>query len=449
MKFLFACFAVFLGLWVTSFAPVLAAEKSVYVLEVKGPIGPATADFIVKNLKVAENKQAAAVVLAMHTPGGLVTSMQDIIQAILAAEVPVVTYVSPPGSHAASAGTYILYASHIAAMAPSTNIGAATPVMMGGGGGGFPDMGGDKKQEKPQDGSSSLEKKATNDAAAYIRGLAELRGRNIEWAEKAVREAVSVTADEALKDKIIDIVAADVPELLKKMDGRVIKLQNGKQVKLDTEKAKIENIYPDWRTEILSVITNPNVAFLLMTLGAYGIIYEFSHPGAFFPGVVGIICLTVGLFALNVLPVNMAGLALIFLGLALMTAEAFVTSFGILGVGGTVAFVLGATILIDSDIPGFGISPWTIALAAGTSITILIVLLSMALRAQKKPVTTGVEEIVGSYAEVTEWRGNQGAVRVTGEIWQAYSVGEFGFKKGDYVKVSEVNGLKLAVVPRD
>lgn len=430
-------------------SPAQAAGKAVYVLEVKGPIGPATADFIMSNIKVAENKQAEAVILAMHTPGGLVTSMQDIIQSILSSQVPVITYVSPSGAHAASAGTYILYASHIAAMAPGTNIGAATPIMMGGGGGGFPEPAGGAKEKNPPDSNTTLERKATNDAAAYIRGLADMRGRNALWAEKAVREAVSITADEALKDKVIDMMADNVPLLLEKLDGRTVKLQSGPDKKLDTDKAEIINIYPDWRTEILGVITNPNVSFLLMTLGAYGIIYEFAHPGAFLPGVAGMICLTVGLYALNVLPINMAGLALIFLGFALMVAEAFVTSFGILGTGGVVAFVLGGTILLDSNIPGFGLSPWTIALAAGTSALILIVLLSMVIRSLRRPVTTGHDELVNARAVVTEWTDTQGSVHVTGEIWQAYCEGHFGFKKGDHVKISAIRGLKLVVVPHD
>ena len=448
MKYFNVLAFMILGFALTLSAPAAALAKSVYVLEVKGPIGPATADFIMRNIKVAENKKAEAVVLALHTPGGLVTSMQDIIQTILSSEVPIITYVSPPGAHAASAGTYILYASHVAAMASGTNIGAATPVMLGHGGGDFPEPSADKKDGKTQN-EDTLERKATNDAAAYIRGLADLRGRNALWAEKAVREAVSITADEALKDKVIDLIADDVPVLLEKLDGRMVKLQSGPARKLDTRKADIVTVYPDWRTELLGVITNPNVSFLLMTLGAYGIIYEFAHPGAFLPGVAGMICLTVGLYALNVLPINMAGLALIFLGFALMVAEAFVTSFGILGSGGVVAFVLGGTILIDGSAPGFGLSPWTIALAAGSSALILIALLSIAVRSLRRPVTTGQAALINATAEIAEWAGASGTVLVGGEIWQAVSDGNFGFEKGRRVRIAALRGLTLIVVPHD
>lgn len=405
-----------------------------YVIEVKGVISPATYDLINRHLKVAATRKADIVVLEMDTPGGLYDSMQQIIQEIIDSEIPVATYVSPSGSHAASAGTYILYASHIAAMAPSTNLGAATPVQMQQGEGN-----GEKKD------MSTLEHKMINDASAYIRGLAELRGRNAEWAEKAVREAESLTSSEALAKKVIDIMAEDIDDLLRKIDGKTVKMAHGKSLKLKTKGAVTETIEPDWRHDLLEVITHPNVAFILMTLGSYGLIYEFANPGALFPGILGAICLLLGLFAMNILPINYSGLALMFLGIALMAAEAFTTTFGILGLSGASAFAIGAIMLIKSDIPGYGIDWWVIASTTLMSVGFLSILLALALRAQKRPKTTGIEELLSSTAEVLHWSGGQGEVRVTGEIWKASSLPGLIIQKGDKVKVVEVNGLHLTV----
>ncbi len=421
-------------------APSVAKEDGplAHVVEVKSVISPATYELITRHIKLAEKEGADVLILEIHTPGGLYDSTQDIIQAIFDSPVPVVTYVSPSGSHAASAGTYILYASHIAAMAPGTNIGAATPVQMGGG-----------EKEKPKDDTkSTLERKMVNDASAYIKTLAEYRGRNLEWAEKAVRDAETVTASEALNKKIIDVIAPDIQTLLEKIDGKTVKMGKDKTMKLTTKGARISHHAPDWRTKLLEIITNPNIAFLLMTLGSYGLIYEVTHPGAFFPGVVGAICLLLGLYAMNVLPINYAGLMLMLLGIALMTGEAIAPGFGVLGLGGAIAFAIGGVMLIDSQTPGFGIDPWVIGITTLFSFTILSVFLAMALRAQKAPVTTGVEELLAATGEVLDWSGGKGNVRITGEIWQAITEGDYIFKKGDLVKVLDVRGLKLVIAPQ-
>lgn len=423
-----------------------SSKPLAYVVEVNGVISPSTFDLVSRNLHNAEKAHADIVVLEIQTPGGLYESMQQIIQDILKSPVPVATYVSPPGSRAASAGTYILYGSHIAAMAPSTNIGAATPINM------FDenkrntdDPNAAKQAAQPQ---TALEKKIVNDAAAYIRGLALRHSRNGEWAEKAVRDAESLNAEEALAKRVIDLTANNVAELLDKIDGRSVKMANDKTMKLRTKGAKIVNIKPDWRTALLDIIANPNVAFLLMSIGTYGLIYEAVHPGAVAPGIIGAICLLLGLFAMNVLPINYAGLALMILGIALMAGEAFAPSFGALGIGGAISFAVGATMLIDSNDPSFAIDPWMIAAVTLASVGLLSVLLAVALRAQRRPTVTGVEELKAAVAEVLDWSQGQGQVRVTGEIWMARAASpDFIINIGDKVKVVDIDGLKLIVKP--
>lgn len=411
-----------------------ATAPKARVIEIKGVISPATFDQVQRELKAAADGKADVIVLEMHTPGGLYDSTQQIIQRIIDSEVPVVTYVYPPGSHAASAGTYILYASHIAAMAPSTNLGAATPIQL-------QQQSGEKKKEQ-----STLESKMVNDAAAYIRGLAELRGRNAEWAERAVREAESLTASEALSKKVIDVMADDVDHLLSKIDGREVKMAHGKKMTLKTKGAEIERVVPDWRHKLLEVITHPNVALLLMSLGSYGLVYEFANPGALFPGILGAIFLLLGLFAMNVLPINYSGLALVFLGMGLMVAEAFTPAFGLLGLGGAAAFIFGAVMLFNSE-AGFGVDWWMIGAMTGMSLGFLTLLLGLVAKSHRKKAVTGQEEILSTPAEVIHWSGNKGEVRMTGEVWLAESTGEFILMPGDAVKVIAIDGLVLRVVP--
>lgn len=438
-----------LGALLLQQAPTRAADSDqplAIVIKIEGMIGPATLDLIDRNLKAAADEHADIVVLEMQTPGGLYESMQTIIQHILDSPVPVATYVSPPGARAASAGTYILYASHIAAMAPSTNTGAATPIHMG-----------DTRPMESNDPSmvkqaatpvSTLDHKMVNDAAAYIRGLAELRGRNAEWAERAVRDADSITATEALSKKVIDLIAIDTNELLDKVDGREVKMAGAKTMKLHTKGARIENIEADWRTGLLELITNPYVAFLLITIGTYGIIYECLHPGVFLPGVAGVICFILGLFAMNVLPVNYTGLALMLTGIGLMVGEAFAPSFGALGIGGAISFAVGASMLYDSKDPGFGLDPWFIGGITVLTLVVFSILLTVILRSRRRPTVTGLEELKASTGEVLKWSQGKGELRVTGEIWAGVAASpEYIINPGDRVGIVAVDGLTLVVKP--
>lgn len=447
-KFLYA-FCLFAGLMLFM-APLHAESKKdaeakplAYVLQVKGVVSPAMRDLISRHIGYAADRGANILILQMHTPGGLYNSMQEIIQDILDSDVPVATYVSPAGSHAASAGTYILYASHIAAMAPGTNLGAATPVQMNDSGG-EPQKKPPHEQDVPQQGSP-MDQKMVNDASAYIHGLAELRGRNAEWAERAVRSAESLTATEALSKKVIDIVADDIPTLLDRMDGKTVKMKEGKTLTLKTRGATVETVVPDWRHKLLEVITHPNVALMLMSLGFYGLVYEFANPGAMLPGIAGAICLLLGLFALNILPINYAGLALIFIGLALMAGEALTPSFGIMGIGGAVSFFAGAMMLIESDTPDYGVDILVAGSITFMSVAFLSIVLAFVMKAQRRPKTTGVEELTASVGEILSWAQGRGEVRVTGEIWKAVSQQESIFQKGDKVRIVGIDGLTLRV----
>jgi membrane-bound serine protease (ClpP class) len=414
------------------------------VLTVEGAISPASADYLVRGLARAAEDKAHLVVIEMDTPGGLDTSMRDIIKAILGSKVPVAAYVSPKGARAASAGTYILYASHIAAMAPATNLGAATPVELAPAGGDKPASPAKPDASKPSDtppGDAKM-RKAVHDAAAYIRGLAELRGRNVEWAERAVREAVSLPADEALKLKAIDLVAADLDDLLKQVNGRAIRM-DGQTITLDTTNATIERVQPDWRSRLLAVIGDPGIAYILMLLGIYGLIYEFSNPGMLFPGVVGGICLLLALFALQVMPISYAGLALMILGIVMMISEAFIPSFGALGLGGIIAFVIGSVMLIDTDVPGYGL-PWMLIVpVAVASALFSFFVAGMALKSRARPVVTGAEEMIGAAGEILEDMEHEGWARVHSEQWRVRS--KVPLKRGSRVRVRARHDLVLEV----
>ncbi len=446
-----AVFALLLCAWHLLAA---AAPAPVTLLTIDGAISPASADYVVRGIARAEKDGSQLVILQMDTPGGLDTSMRAIIKAILNSPVPVASYVAPSGARAASAGTYILYASHYTAMAPGTNLGAATPIQVGG----------NPLEPKPENpvpgkkpadtdakgdaagnaGSTPIERKQVNDAAAYIRGLAQLRGRNAEWAERAVREAVSLSAQEALELGVIDTVAADIPALLAHIDGKKINVM-GQDKLMQTKDAVINDAQPDWRASLLAVITNPSIALLLMTIGIYGIIFEFTNPGLAFPGVVGAICLLLALYALQLLPVNYAGLALILLGMMFMVAEAFLPSFGALGLGGIAAFVAGALILIDTELPGYGIPLGLIVAIAVVSALLIATVVGIVLKTRQRAVVSGSADLIGSVAEVVEATQSETWVQLRGENWRVIS--QTPLQASQKVRVIARNGLVLEVVP--
>jgi len=440
--------------WILLAGAVPPAGPTCTVLPVSGAIGPATSDFFVRKLREAGDSGAALVVVTIDTPGGLDTAMRDMVQAILASEIPVIAYVSPSGARAASAGTFLVYASHVAAMAPATNLGAATPVQIGGPSApGSPPAAGKPAAKdgeaakgaapEPPAGSAT-ERKALNDSIAYIRGLAELRGRNVEWAEAAVRDGASLPADEALAAGVVDLVATDLAELLGKLDGRKVKL-GAQEVELRTAGLILQEVEADWRTNLLSLVTNPNVAYLLMLIGIYGLLLEGYNPGAIVPGVVGAICLLLALFAFQVLSVNYAGLALIALGVILIVAESFVPSFGALGLGGIVAFVIGSVMLLDREVPGFSVAWQMIAAMALAGALVLVAIVSFAVRARRRPVVSGAEGLTREFAEAVEDFDKQGLVRVHGELWTAVS--NEPVRAGQRLAIRKVEGLVIQVEP--
>jgi membrane-bound serine protease (ClpP class) len=436
----------------------------VVALEIRGAIGVATSDYVSSGLEHARARNAELVLLRIDTPGGLVAPMRDIVQAILASTVPVATYVTPAGARADSAGTYILLASHVAAMTPTTHLGAATPVSLTGGdatppgrpapgdedtdstaedsGDDVPDDG-NKARPRPADGSA-MEKKVINDSIAYIRSLADRYGRNADWAEKAVTDAATLSAKQALEQNVIEFLAENDDDLLRQLQDHEVKMGADERT-LHTADAVIEEFEPNWRIKLLSVISNPEIVLILGMIGLYGLMYEGWNPGAIVPGVVGIICLLLAAYALQVIPVNYAGLALILVGLALMTAEAFAPSFGALGLGGVAAFVFGAIIMFDSGIPGADISLSFVIAIAILSALAIIWLVSFTLKLQRRGAVSGRGSIVGGEAYALESFSGDGKVWLEGEAWAAHSSAPIA--KDQSVVVVAINGLVLEVAP--
>ena len=426
-----------------------AATQRAIILEINDAIGPAIADYIVRELRTAAGSETGLIVLRMDTPGGLDTSMREIISAILASPVPVATYVAPNGARAASAGTYIAYASAVVGMAPGTHIGAATPIQLGVSPfvpGGKPEQPSGQKngQEKGPVGepADTESRKAINDAVAYIRSLADLNGRNADWATEAVRTSVSIPASEALKLHVIDVIADDAPDLLRKIDGRTATVA-GKPERLETASLQIVTVAPDWRTKLLAIATNPNIALILMLIGIYGLLFEFLNPGAVAPGLIGAISLLVALYALHLLPINYAGAALLLLGIGLMIAEAHIGAFGVIGVGGIIAFVIGAIMMFPPGAPGFELSPVVIAGVVVVTASFFMLVLSMLFRSRKRLVITGREALLGAEGDAVAWQGADGRVLIRGEIWRARAARPL--QPGTRVKVIDRDGLVLVV----
>jgi membrane-bound serine protease (ClpP class) len=440
---------------------VVAAGDGATVIDLNGPIAPAMSRYVAHAMNDAAGRHSSVIILQMDTPGGLDTSMRAIIKAILASPIPVVTYVAPGGARAASAGTYILYASHLAAMAPATNLGAATPISIGGGetpsapvspvspvapntakGSSAPTTA--PEQAKPPEVNTASERKAVNDAVAYMRSLAQLRGRNADWGESAVRGAASLSAQDALAQHVIDLIATDVSDLLRQLDGRKVRLAEG-EIVLHTAGAAVTRVSPDWRDELLMMLTHPTIAYGLLLIGIYGLLLEGYNPGAVLPGVVGALSLVLALYAFELLAVNFAGVALLILGAGLIVLELFIPAFGSLGIGGLVAFVIGSIILFDNPSQGLHMAlPLIVGIAIAGALMVAAITW-LAVRARARPVATGTEAMIGEPVEVVSMSRNECIVRFGAELWNAHS--PIALHVGQQARIVKVSGLTLWVEP--
>lgn len=437
------------------------SPKRAMQLTLDGSVNPAIAHFLVENIEEAAEQDYQLIIIKMNTPGGLDLAMRDIIRAILSSPVPVATYVYPPGSRAASAGTYILYASHVSAMAPATNLGAATPVSIGG----MPspdqpnqpeqskeptqdEAASEKSNDQPTQSAPSnktaMEKKVINDAEAYLRSLAAYHGRNIDWVKNAVREGESLSSTEALEIGVIDLIAENPQQLLSMIHQKSVRLPSG-QGEIDTDGMIIDEIEIDWKTQLLSIISDPNIAYILLIVGIYGLIFEGYNPGTFIPGVIGAISLLLAFYALQIMPVNYVAAGLLVLGIALLVVEAFAPSFGILGVGGIIAFILGSFLLFNEPETGMAIAMPILIFVTIVSVILLSFVLSLAIRARNRPVVTGTDEMLSEIGIVEHDFDDKGWIKIHGEIWKAKSTQPL--KAGQQVKVVAVNDLDLEVIP--
>ena len=438
----------------TQAVPQTAAARAAIGLELRGAIGPATAQYIVHGLRTALSRGSPFVILRMDTPGGLESSMRQIVKAILASPIPVIGYVAPSGARAASAGTYILYACPVAVMAPATNLGAATPVTIGGSEPAPPAharkaqkgarSGKTAAPQPPEPAMTAEQRKVLNDSIAYIRALAQLRGRNAHWAEQAVRGAASLPAQDALAQHVIDFIAPDLSSLLEQLNGREVSVQ-GHEVRLDTAGVRVVWLKPGLRTRLLAVITNPMIAYGLLLIGIWGLIFEGFHPGGVLPGVVGVVSLLVALFAFQLLPTDFAGLTLILVGAAMMAAEFFFPTYGSLGIGGLIAFVVGSLILFDSDAPGMRISRSLIGGLATVGGLVMLGIVYLATRAHRRPVATGTQSMLGATVEAVEDFASRGRVRYAGELWTAAT--PVPLQRGQRARIVKIEGLQLWVEP--
>jgi membrane-bound serine protease (ClpP class) len=430
--------------------PATGADSFATLVVLDGAIGPAVSRYVERALADARDQNCRLVILEVDTPGGLDSAMRDIIKAILASPVPVVTYVAPSGARAASAGTYILYASHFAAMAPATNLGAATPVPVGGAPSGPPTKPAADREEgaKGAEGAEAPgtagERKAVNDAVAYIRGLAQLRHRNVEWAEAAVRSAASLSAEEALNQHVIDVIAKDVPDLLRQLNGRQI-ASAGRDLTLETSALVVRRVVPDWRTRLLTILTHPTIAYGLLLIGIYGLLLEGYNPGQVLPGVTGAVALLLALYAFQLLAVNYAGVALIALGVGLIVTEFFMPAFGSLAVGGLVAFVVGSIILFDSGASGMAVARPLIGGLTGAAGLVVLVIAWLAARARRRPLSSGIETMIGATVEVLKDMQEEGVVRYGGELWNAHTSSPL--HAGQRARIVRVDGLVLRIEP--
>lgn len=434
-------------LLLTLLLPASNERTPLYLITINHAIGPASVDHFDRGLQAAIDAEAELLVLQLNTPGGLDSAMRQIIATILDAPLPVIVYVAPGGARAASAGTYILYASHVAAMAPATNLGSATPVSIT-----APTTPKGKEQDSEESTApSAMERKAINDAVGYIRSLAQLRGRNEDWATKAVEQAANLPANDALKLGVIDLIANDRQHLIEQLNGRKVQLSSGEYI-ITVSNPEWITYQPDWRNQLLQVLTNPNVAYVLLMIGVWGIILEFYQPGGMIAGIVGSICLLIAMYAFQMLPINYAAAGLLLLGLGLLVSEAYAPSFGALGVGGIIALSFGSILLMETDLPEFQIARWLIALLMVSSALLTGLVLFLALKARQRPVVTGYGELLSQNSVALEDFSHNGQhyigrVTARGELWQACS--EQPISKSQRLTVVAIEGLTLTVKPEE